>query len=281
MAHYAKVSDLYSLTGKSALVTGGSRGLGLSMAEGFLLAGASTIYISSRKGSACDSAVAHLNQLSAKNGLKGKAYAIPADLSDGKGAKVLYEGFAKLQPNPTDKSTHKLDILVANAGASWGEAFETYPDSAVEKLLDLNIRGVFVTIQAFAGALKNASHTSQGDPSRVLITGSTAGIVASTPNAWPYSASKAGVHALGKHLSTDLAPEITVNILAPGFFPSKMTNGLLEVIGDGLTTANPLKRLGQPDDIIGASIYLVSKAGSYINGAVIPIDGGQHNVSKI
>lgn len=269
MTSYPKINDLYTLTGKTALITGGSRGLGLSMAEGYILAGAAKVFISSRKASACEEAVAHLNKLAKDNGLKGQAFSIPADVSDGAGAKALFDGFNKVEPSG------KLDILVANAGASWGEAFETYPDSAVKKLLDLNVRGVFLTIQIFAPYLRAAS--KKGDPSRILITGSVAGIVSNTPNAWPYSASKAGVHALGRHLSVDLAPEITVNMLAPGFFPSKMTNGLLASVGDTFSQSNPLKRLGEPDDIIGASIYLVSKAGAYINGAVLPIDGGAHN----
>lgn len=273
MVSYKKVEDLYSLTGKTALITGGSRGLGLSMAEGFLLAGAAKVFISSRKAAACDEAVAYLNKLAKDNGVSGQAYSIPADVSDGKGAKVLLDGFNKVE------SSGKLDILVANAGASWGESFDSYPDHAVKKLLDLNIRGVFLTIQALAPALRAASH--EGDPSRVLITGSVAGIRSSTPNAWPYTASKAGVHALGKHLSVDLAPKITVNMLAPGFFPTKMTNGLLESVGEVFTASNPLNRLGEPDDIIGTSIFLVSKAGAYINGAVIPIDGGQHNSAKL
>lgn len=266
---YPKLTELYNLQGKTALVTGGSRGLGLTTAEALLLAGASKVFIASRKASACDAACAHLNKFAKDNGQSGQAFAIPADVSDGAGAKKLYEGWAKLEPSG------KLDILVANAGASWGESFDTYPDSAVKKLLDINVRGVFLTIQVFAKALRAAS--KPGDPSRVLITGSVAGIVASTPNAWPYSASKAGAHALGKHLSLDLAPHTTVNMLAPGFFPSKMTNGLLEVIGESMTESNPLKRLGQPDDLMGTVIFLCSRAGAYINGSVVPIDGGAHN----
>lgn len=270
---YAKIQELYNLTDKIALITGGSRGLGLSMAEGFIQAGASKVYISSRKADACDQAVAHLNKLAKDNGLKGQAFAIPADVSNRQGAEVLLTGFNKLE------KSGKLDILVANAGATWADDFDKFPDSAMQKVLDLNIRGVFATIQAFGPALIAASKDS--DPSRVLITGSVAGIKPTTPRAYSYNASKAGVHSLGKQLSVDLAPKITVNILAPGFFPSKMTNGLLSQVGDVMIDANPLKRLGVPDDIIGVSIFLCSKAGAYVNGAVVPIDGGQLNSSKL
>lgn len=270
---YAKVQELYNLNGKTALITGGSRGLGLSMAEGFLQAGAARVYISSRKAAACEDAVSHLNKLAKDNGLPGQAFSVPADVSNREGAEILLTGFNKLE------KSGKLDILVANAGATWADDFDKFPDSAVQKVLDLNVRGVFATIQAFGPALNAASKPK--DPSRVLITGSVAGLHPSTPRAYSYTASKAGVHALGQHLSADLAPKITVNILAPGFFPSKMTNGLLSVVGDAMTQANPLKRLGEPDDIIGLSIFLTSKAGSYINGAVIPVDGGQLNVARL
>jgi NAD(P)-dependent dehydrogenase (short-subunit alcohol dehydrogenase family) len=276
MAH-PKLEELYNLDGKVALITGGSRGLGLSMAEGFILAGAAKVYISSRKADACDQAVAHLNKLAKDNGLSGQAFAIPADVSNKAGADVLLAGFNKL-----DKDG-KLDILIANAGATWADDFDKFPDAAIQKVLDLNIRGVFLTIQAFYPALNKAykENGAKNGPSRVLITGSVAGINHNTPRAYSYNASKAGVHALGKQLSVDLAPAISTNILAPGFFPSKMTNGLLSKVGDVFTEANPLKRLGEPDDIIGLSIFLASKAGAYVNGAVIPVDGGSVNSSKL
>lgn len=243
------------------------------MAEGFILSGASKVYISSRKADACDQAVQHLNKLAKDNGLKGEAFAIPADVSNREGAEKLWQGFQKL-----DKDG-KVDILVANAGATWADDFDKFPDSAFAKVLDLNIRGVFATIQALQPALlkANAANKDKFGPSRVIITGSVAGIAHNTPRAYSYNASKAGVHALAKQLSVDLAPQISTNIIAPGFFPSKMTNGLLSQVGDTFAEGNPLKRLGQPDDIIGLAIYLASKAGAYVNGAVAVVDGGSVN----
>ncbi|ANB15600.1 Sps19p [Sugiyamaella lignohabitans] len=265
-------SPLFSLEGKVALVTGGSRGLGLYISEGFLAAGASKVYISSRKAKACEEAVAELNRYAESNGLKGRAYSIPADLGIRKGVEHLAAEFAKLES--------KLDILVANAGASWGADFEKHPDSAIGKVLDLNLRGVFSSIQLFAPFLEKAG--SSTDPARVLITGSVAGISSGlSGGTYGYLASKAAVHHLGKSLAVELGPRnITVNVLAPGFFPTKMANGLLEVIGDEITQANPRGRLGTKEDIIAASLFLASPGGNYINGVVLPIDGGSH-LSKL
>lgn len=269
----SSVPELFSLDGKIALVTGGSRGLGLYMAEAILLAGGAKIYISSRKKNACDEAVKYLNDLAQQKGLKGRAYSLPADVGTRQGNEELLANFSKLES--------KLDILCANAGATWGEDFSTHPDKAIAKVLDLNVRGVFSNIQLFAPLLEKAG--SAVDPSRVLVTGSVAGIRSGmSGGTYGYLASKAAVHHLAKTLAVELGPSnITVNTLAPGFFPSKMSNGLLEVIGDEMVATNPRRRLGEKPDIVGVTIYLCSRAGAYVNGVVLPIDGGAHLSSKL
>ncbi|CAN6641215.1 probable NADP-dependent mannitol dehydrogenase [Trichomonascus vanleenenianus] len=261
-------AELFNLNGKIALVTGGSRGLGLYMAEGILAAGGAKVYISSRKAKACEEAVSELNTLAQKNGWKGRAYSLPADLGKREGCEKLFKDYSALES--------KLDILIANAGATWGQDLETHPDSAIGKVLDLNVRGVFSSVQLFHKLL--AQSGTAEDPSRVLITGSTAGITPSMGGGtYGYAASKAGIHHVAKILSSELGPlNITVNTLAPGFFPSKMSNGLLERLGDNIVKGNPRKRLGVKEDIIGATVYLCSPAGNYINGVILPIDGGVH-----
>lgn len=262
------VGDIFSLRGKTALITGGSRGLGFDMAQAFLLAGAAKVYISSRKRQACEDAVKALNRYARDHCLTGEARSIPADVGQREGVEQLFGEFRQLED--------RLDILVANAGATWGAPIETHPDSAFEKVLSLNVRGVFSTIQLFLPLLEAAG--TPEDPARVLVTGSVAGFsVALVGNAYGYLASKAAVHHLARALAADLGPRnITVNVLAPGFFPTKMSNGVLTSIGDELTTRNPRQRLGMPEDIYGAVIYLCSRAGAYVNGVVLPVDGGAH-----
>jgi NAD(P)-dependent dehydrogenase (short-subunit alcohol dehydrogenase family) len=266
-------SEMFQLDGKIAVVTGGSRGLGLYMAEAILLAGGAKVYISSRKKQACDEACKFLNDLAQSKGLKGQAISLPADLGNRKGAEQLFADFSKLES--------KCDILIANAGATWGESFEKHPDSAIGKVIDLNVRGVFSCIQLFAPLLEKAGTAK--DPARVLVTGSIAGIRSGmSGGTYGYLASKAAVHHLSKTLAVELGPQnITVNVLAPGFFPSKMSNGLLEVIGDEMIETNPRRRLGEKPDIMAATVYLLSPGGAYINGVVLPIDGGAHLSSRL
>lgn len=167
---------------------------------------------------------------------------------------------------------------MANAGATWGEKFDTHPDSAFAKVMDLNVKAVFNTIQLFTPMLEKAGSTE--DPSRVLITSSVAGKGVGTlgeHGTYGYSASKAAVLHLGRNLAVELGPRgITVNSICPGFFPSKMSNGLLAASGgaDKFAEANPMKRLGRPEDIAGIVVYLSSRAGSHVNGEAIAIDGG-------
>ena len=172
-----------------------------------------------------------------------------------------------------------VDILLANAGATWGAPFDTHPDTAFAKVMDLNVRGVFNLIREFAPMLQKRA--SKEDPSRVIITSSVAGLGVGTlgkQGTYGYSASKAAVLHLGRNLAVELGPRgITVNSICPGFFPSKMSNALMEMADGGikgLENANPMKRLGRSEDIAGVVVYLSSRAGSHVNGAAIEIDGG-------
>jgi len=176
------------------------------------------------------------------------------------------------------KHTDHVDILLANAGATWGAPFDSHPDEAFAKVMDLNVRGVFNTVKLFAPLLqKNATAE---DPSRVVVTASVAGLGVGTlgkQGTYGYSASKAAVLHLARNLALELGPRhITVNSIAPGFFPSKMANGLLALSGgaDNIAKKNPLGRLGRPEDIAGVIVYLTSRAGAYINAEVIALDGG-------
>ncbi|OAQ67782.1 oxidoreductase, short-chain dehydrogenase/reductase family [Pochonia chlamydosporia 170] len=261
--------SLFSLKGKVAVVTGGSRGLGLHAASAFLQAGASKVFISSRKAAACDEACKALNAL--PNRQPGAiAIPIPADSANIQGVTHLLE--------EVKKHTDRVDILFANAGATWGEAFDTHPDQAFAKVMDLNVKAVFNTVRVFTPLLEKAS--SRADPSRVIITASVAGLGIGTigkQGTYGYSASKAAVIHLGRNLAIELGPrQITVNSICPGFFPSKMSNGLLEIAGgaDKIGNSNPMGRLGVPEDIAGVVVYLASRAGSHVNGEAIAIDGG-------
>jgi NAD(P)-dependent dehydrogenase (short-subunit alcohol dehydrogenase family) len=239
------------------------------MSYRFLQAGCSKVFISSRKAAACASAVQSLNHL--PNLQPGAiAIAVPADASRLEGVKHLVAEVAK--------HTDHVDILFANAGATWGAPFDEHPDAAFAKVMDLNVRGVFNAIREFAPLLQKRA--SLEDPSRVIITASVAGLGIGSlgpQGTYGYSASKAAVIHLGRNLAIELAPRhVTVNSICPGFFPSRMSNGLLDMIGgaDKVGRLNPMGRLGRPEDIAGAVVYLASRAGSHVNGEAIAIDGG-------
>ncbi|MCJ1394097.1 hypothetical protein MMC18_006975 [Xylographa bjoerkii] len=260
---------IFSLEGKVAVITGGSRGLGLHAASGLLQAGCSRVYITSRKASACDSACAALNALPNKHP-NARAISIPADSAKVSEIERLVAEVAK--------TTDHVDILFANAGATWGEKFDTHPDSAFGKVMDLNVKSVFTTIRLFAPLLE--SHATLSSPSRVIITASIAGIgVGSLGESatFGYSASKAAAIHLARNLAVDLGPRhIITNAIAPGFFPSKMANGLMELQGgaEKLAAEVPDGRLGEPEDIAGLVVFLASRASKHVNGACITVDGG-------
>ncbi|KAK9368796.1 hypothetical protein V1509DRAFT_622854 [Lipomyces kononenkoae] len=265
---------MFSVKDKIALVTGGSRGLGLYAARGLLRAGAAKVYIASRSASACENAA---NALNKDPQISGKAVAIAGNFAKEEDIKRVFEFIAK-------DSGGKLDLVVANAGATWGAPFETHPSKAFDRVFDLNVKGVFLTIQAAEPLLARSG--DKNDPARVIVIGSITGLSISSNGAggtYGYLASKAAVHHLAKSLAVELAPRnITVNAIAPGFFPTKLANGLINMIGgETLAEINPRGRLGLPEDIEGMIVFLSSKPSAYVNGAVIPLDGGQHLVSKL
>lgn len=253
------VSRLFSVAGKTALVTGGSRGIGSMIAEGFLRSGAK-VYISARKKEACDKAAASLSAF-------GECVSIPADVA-------ASEGRARLV-NAIQARESKLDILVNNAGAAWGAPIDTFPEDGWDKVVDTNLKAVFFLTRDLLPLLEKSG--TAADPARVINIGSIDGLQVPNIETYPYSASKAAVHHMTRALAVRLGGRhITVNAIAPGPFESKMTEWLLSEHGKQITAQCPLGRIGQPSDMAGAAIYLASPAASYVNGVVLPVDGGIH-----
>lgn len=251
------MKNIFSVEGKVALVTGGSRGIGLMIARGFVANGVKT-YISSRKAQVCDEVAAKLSE-------HGTCLSLPGDLSemsaiDAVSAEIL-------------KREGKLDILVNNAGATWGAPIDEFPESGWDKVMDLNVKSIFFLTKALLPALRAAA--SAEDPARVINIGSIDGLHVNPIEHFPYSAAKAGVHHLTRALARRLAPEnITVNAIAPGPFESKMMAETLRNYGDQIAASNPRGRIGTAEDIAGTAIYLASRAGAYTNGVILPVDGG-------
>ncbi len=249
-------AELFSVSGKTVVVTGGTRGIGRMIAAGFLAAGAQVV-VASRKADAVATTIAELSELGACSG-------IPADLSSEEGARRLADAVAERHP--------RLDVLVNNAGATWGAPLAEHDTVSWDRVLNLNVQGVFHTTKFLLPLLEEAA--SADAPSRVINIGSIDGIHVPVLESYSYSASKAAVHQLTRHLAKRLAPRITVNAVAPGPFESKMMAATLEAFGDQIAAAAPMKRIGRPDDMAGIAIFLASPAGSYVTGAVIPVDGG-------
>ena len=251
------MKDLFSIRDKVALVTGGSRGIGLMIARGFVEA-AARVYVSSRKQEVCDRVAAELSQ-------HGACVSLPADLSEEAEAKRLAQEMRAREP--------ALHILVNNAGANWGAPLEEYPDAAWDKVLALNVKAVFHLTRALLPLLEQGARP--GDPARVINIGSIDGLMVPVLDTYAYSASKAAVHHLTRALAQRLAARrITVNAIAPGPFESKMMAETLERFRDAIIASCPLGRIGEPEDMAGAAIFLASRAGAYLTGAVIPVDGG-------
>ncbi len=251
------MKDLFSVAGKVVLVTGGSRGIGEMIAQGFVENGA-RVYVASRKTADVEATAARLAKL-------GSCIPLTADLGTEAGCRALAAEVAKRES--------KLDVLVNNAGANWGAPLSEYPDDAWDKVLALNVKGIFSMTRACLPLLEKAQQP--GDPARVINIGSIDGIHVPLMETYAYSASKAAVHMLTKTLARRLARQgVTVNAVAPGPFESKMMAATLQNFGDQIRESCPLKRIGEPEDMAGVAIYLASRAGAYVTGVVIPVDGG-------
>lgn len=263
------VDELFSVRGKTALVTGGATGIGRMIATGLSQAGA-RVLIASRKGEDCARLADEINAL----GGEGTAEGFAGDVGTEEGVTMLVEA--------VKSRTGKLDILVNNAGVSWGASYEEFPHAAWAKVMAVNVAGLFTLTRDLTPLLSAAG--SDEDPARVINLGSVMGTQPLADGAYSYTAAKAAVHHLTRTLANELAERrITVNAFAPGPFQSKMTafatarDDQVERIGAGV----PLGRIGAPEDVAGAAIYLCSRAGAYITGAILPIDGGvstQHGI---
>ncbi|MGL4318974.1 MAG: SDR family oxidoreductase [Pseudomonas sp.] len=249
----------FSLKGRTALVTGGTRGIGRMIAQGFLEAGA-RVFICARDGAACIQAAEELS-------VHGECIGLAADLSSEEGAKALAaELGGRLQ---------QLDILVNNAGTTWGAPLESYPVKGWEKVMQLNVTSVFSCIQQLLPLLRKAGNAQS--PARVINIGSVAGISSFGEQAYAYGPSKAALHQLSRLLARELVSEhINVNVIAPGRFPSKMTKHIAQdeaAMAEDVAVI-PMKRWGREEEMAALAISLASAAGAYMTGNIIPIDGG-------
>jgi NAD(P)-dependent dehydrogenase (short-subunit alcohol dehydrogenase family) len=256
--------DLFDVSGKVVVVTGGSRGIGEMIAAGFVRGGA-RVYISSRKADACQ-AVA--DELSAD----GECIAAPADLAQPDGIRRLVDTVGGREP--------RVHVLVNNAGVTWGAPLEEYPDDGFDRVFALNVRAAFRATVEFLPLLRAAA--SEDDPARVINVGSIEGLTVPAWENYAYPASKAAVHMLTRQLAHRLAGEsVTVNAIAPGLFPSRMTAFVSQdpEASAAVEQVIPLRRWGRPEDMAGVTLFLASRAGSYLTGAVIPVDGGVSQAS--
>jgi len=248
-------TQLFSLQGRSALITGGSRGIGRMIAEGFLAQGA-RVYISSRKAAACDQTAKELSAF-------GHCVSLPADVSTVEGAHALVAAYAEHEGT--------LDILVNNAGAAWGAPYDEFPESGWDKVVDLNLKAPFFLTQALTPMLRKAA---TGHLAKVINIASIDGISVNPQETYSYAASKAGLIQLTRRMALRLAPErIAVSAIAPGAFASDMNKDARDH-GDTVKARIPAGRIGTPEDMAGAAIYLASRAGDYVMGSTLIVDGG-------
>ena len=249
------MSDLFTLQGRTALVTGGSRGIGRMIAAGFLAQGAK-VYISSRKAADCDAAAKELSAL-------GECISLPADVSTLNGIHALVAAYTAREAT--------LDILVNNAGAAWGETFDTFPEKGWDKVVDLNLKTPFFLTQALIAPLRAAAKTQ---PAKVINIASIDGISINSQETYSYAASKAGLIQLTRRMALRLAEDnIVVSAIAPGAFASEM-NRVARDHAEEAAKRIPAGRIGRDDDMAGGAIYLASRAGDYVMGSTLVIDGG-------
>ena len=249
------ITQLFSLKGRTALITGGSRGIGRMIAEGYLAAGA-RVYISARKAAACDQTAKELSAL-------GHCVSLPADVSMMEGIRGLVDAYAKHEDS--------LDILVNNAGAAWGAPYDEFPEAGWDKVTDLNMKTPFFLTQAFTPMLRKAATEHLA---KVIHVASIDGISVNPWETYSYAASKAGLIHLTKRMALRLAPErIVVSAIAPGPFASDMNKDARDH-GDEVAERVPLGRIGSTEDMAGAAVYLASRAGDYVVGSTLVVDGG-------
>jgi len=249
------VNPLFDVTDRTVLMTGGSKGIGEMIARGFHAAGA-VVLVSARKADDCEALADELGE---------RAIALPGDVSTQQGCQAVAAAVRA--------HVDRLDVLINNAGATWGAPLEQYPDEGWDKVMGVNVKGPFHLTVACLDLLRAAA--SAQSPARVINIGSVDGMHVPIWESYAYSASKAAVHQLTRHLAARLAREhITVNAIAPGIVRSRMTSFAFEESGDELVEATPLGRTGEPDDMAGAAIFLASRASAWITGAVLPVDGG-------
>ena len=251
------MNKLFDITGKVALVTGGSRGIGEMIAEGFVKNGVKT-FITSRKAEQCDETANRLAKF-------GECISIPADLTNNEEIKKV--------KSKVESESNTLNILVNNAGAVWAADFDDFPENGWDKVMDTNVKAMFFLTQQFIKLLEKSG--SNDDPSRVINIGSIDGIGIPRAETYSYPSSKAAVHQLTRVMANRLANRnININAIAPGPFESKMMKSTLQNFSDEIINSVPRKRIGRPEDMAGASIFLSSKASAYITGIVMPVDGG-------
>ncbi len=253
------LNDMFGLDGRIALVTGGSRGIGKMIVEGYLAAGCARVYISARKTAQIEEAVADF-----ETRYPGKVVGLPVDLSTVEGCRVLAKEL--------EAREERLDILVNNAGAAWGEPFEGFPEAGWDKVMDINVKSPFFLTQALHGLLKAAG--THDRPAKVINIGSIDGMRLNPWETYSYHASKAAILYLTKRLAARLVTDnIIVTAIAPGAFQSDMNKAARDH-GDAVAKSIPVKRIGVPEDMAGAAIFLASKAGDYVVGDTITVDGG-------
>lgn len=251
------MKDIFSLSGRVALVTGGSRGIGAMIVQGFLEHGCARVYITARKAAQCDAAAKELSEF-------GECISLPGDVS-------TMEGVAKLASQIAERES-SLDILVNNAGAAWGAEFDTFPESGWDKVVDLNLKAPFFLTRELTPLLKAGAR--DGHLAKVINIASIDGISVNMLETYSYAGSKAGLIHMTKRMALHLAKDnIVMTAIAPGAFASEMNKAARDH-GDALSNGIPARRIGTTEDMAGAAVYLASRAGDYVLGSTLIVDGG-------